>query len=270
MSAMYDLYQPGDSWLHRLDPRSKLISVVCASALWLLYTNLWMMIVALAMVHVALASAHIARERIAWVWKITLPTMFMIALLWVVSYRGTGPAILSFWFIRVTAYNLAQGVTMALRISALAFTIFTWLFTTDQATLIHSLVSLGLPYAWGLTLAMALHYLPTMASILRMISDAQQARALDLAKGNPLQRARAYIPIIVAMLITALRTAESLSRALESRALGAPGRRRTTLRPLHFRRSGLAWVVSSVILTAALFWAHYALGLGADPLRLLR
>ena len=47
---------------------------------------------------------------------------------------------------------------------ALAFTIFLWLFTTDQATLVRSLVAIGLPYPWGLTLAIALRYLPTMAS----------------------------------------------------------------------------------------------------------
>ncbi len=269
MSAVYDLYQPGDSWLHRLDPRSKLVSVACASALWLLYTNLWVMITGLVIVHLALISASIARPRIFSLWKITLPTMIMIILFGMAFYPAKGSLLLSFWFIRVTVYSLAQGVAVALRVGALAFTIFIWLFTTDQTTLVHSLVSLGLPYEWGLTLAMALRYLPTMASTLRMISDAQQARALELTRGNLFQRARAYIPIIVAMLITALRTAENLSRALESRALGAPGRKRTTLRPLHFRRGDLVWIVGSVTLTVGLLWARYALSLGADPLRLL-
>jgi energy-coupling factor transport system permease protein len=257
MSVSYDLYQPGDSWLHRLDPRTKLLGVVCGCGVLLLYRNLGVMLAALLLIHLLLYSAHVARARIMWVWKLTLPTMIMIALLWVVFYPGEGPVLLAWWVVRVTAHNLAQGLAVALRISALAFTIFLWLFTTDQATLVRSLVALGLPYAWGLTIAMALRYLPTMASTLRMISDAQQARALDLTQGNPLKRARAYMPIIVAMLISALRTAENLSRALESRALGVSPRR-TTLRPLHFRRRDLAATLLILAVTALLVWARYA------------
>ena len=81
----------------------------------------------------------------------------------------------------MNTYSLAEG---------LAFVVYAWLFSTDQTTLVRGLVALGLPFQWGLTLAMALRYLPTMANAFRMISDAQQARALDLRKGNPIQRAR--------------------------------------------------------------------------------
>jgi energy-coupling factor transport system permease protein len=268
MSALYDLYQPGDSWLHRLDPRVKLALVVAAGALLLVFRNVWIMFAASLLLLLSLASARIARGRIISVWRITLPTMLLVAGLWVVFNPAVGAAFLSLWFIRVSAANLAQGVALALRIGALAALIFSWLFTTDQTTLVRSLVALGLPYEWGLTLAMALRYLPTMGAILRMISEAQQARALNLTRGNPLRRARAYTPIVVAMLITALRTAENLSRALESRALGAP-RRRTYLRQLHLRRADMLWLVGIVAFTVALLWARFALGFGAAPLALL-
>ena len=269
MSLLYDLYQPRDSWLHRVDPRVKLLFVLSGCTLLLLCRNIWVILATMGVLQGVLLSAHIARMRIAWVWKMTAPTMTMIALLWIALYKGPGPILLSWWFVEITAYNLAEGFAMALRIGALAFVIFVWLFSTDQATLVRGLVSLGLPYEWGLTLAMALRYLPTMANVFGMISDAQQARALDLSKGNPIQRARAYIPITVAMLITALRTAQSLSYALESRALGA-SRRRTDLHQLHYRRVDLAWTLGVVAGTALLLWARYAVGLGADPLRLWR
>ena len=265
MSLLYDLYQPGDSWLHRLDSRVKLACALCGCVLLLLFKSLVIMVAALLGTHLVLLSAHIARRRIAWVWKMTLPTMGMIAVLWVLLYRGEGRVLLSWWFIEITAYNLAEGMAMALRIGALAFVIFFWLFSTDQATLVRSLVALGLPYEWGLTLGMALRYLPTMANVFRMISDAQQARALNLTTGNPLKRARAYIPITVAMLITALRTAQSLSYALESRALGAT-RQRTYFRRLHFRRIDAVWLAGILVVTAFLLWARFALGFGAEPL----
>lgn len=267
MSVMYDLYQPGDSWLHRLDPRAKMLFALCGCLLLLLYKNLWLIVGILALTQLALLSAGIHWERLAWVWRITAPTMIMIALLWVVFYPAQQEAFFSWRFLRVGVDNLAEGIAMALRIGALAFVLFFWLFSTDQTILVRSLVTLGLPYTWGLTLAMALRYIPTMTNTFRMISDAQQARGLDLSARNPLKRARAYMPITVAMLITAFRTAENLSRALQSRALGASARR-TFLRKLHLRPQDIAFMVSVALLAALLLWLRFAVGLGAYPLRL--
>jgi energy-coupling factor transport system permease protein len=156
---------------------------------------------------------------------------------------------------------------VALRIGALAFVLFFWLFSTDQTILVRSLVTLGLPYTWGLILAMALRYIPTMAGTFRMISDAQQARGLDLSARNPIKRARAYMPITVAMLITAFRTAENLSRALQSRALGASPRR-TFLRQLNLRPRDIVFMVAVVLVAVVLLWLRFTVGLGAYPLRL--
>ncbi len=268
MSSTFDLYQPGRSWLHRLDPRTKLLLVALGSVLSLLFGNLWIMAGLLICAHIALWSAKIRRERIAGIWKATLPTLLMIWVFWVALYGGSGQIIVSLGPVDITTYDLAQGGAAALRIGALAFVVMLWLFTTDQATLVRGLVSLGLPYEWGLTLAIALRYLPTMGGIFRMISDAQQARALELTKGSILRRARAHLPIIVPMLITALRTAENLSRALESRAFGT-SHRRTYLRHLRLRPADWAWMAGTILATALLVWARFALGFGSHPLRLL-
>jgi energy-coupling factor transport system permease protein len=265
MSLRYDLYQPGRSALHRLDPRVKFLFAVCGVVALLSFRNLWIMLAALALTHALLLGSGVRWQRLGWVWKPTLPVMIMIAVLWVVFYPGEGPALLEWRFLRVTVGNIAEGLAMALRMGALAFVLFVWLFTTDQTALVRGLVGLGLPYEWGLTLGMALRYLPTMASAFVMISDAQQARGLDLAKRNPLQRARAYIPITVAMLITALRTAEGISYTLESRALGA-SRRRTTLHPLRYTTRDMWWTLVILAGTAMLLWARFAWGWGAGPL----
>ena len=265
MSPLYDLYQSGDSWLHRLDPRSKLVLAFCCCALLLLWRNVWLIAGMLALSQLVLRSARISRRRLLWVWKLTLPTMLMIAVMWLAFYRGAGQLLLSWWFIEITVGNLAEALAVSLRLSALAFYIFGWLFSTDQATLVRGLVALGLPYTWGLTLAIALRYLPTMSNAFRMVSDAQQARALDLAKGGPIRRARAYIPITIAMLITALRTAQNLAHALESRALGASSHR-TYMHPIRFLPIDWLLTVGALLITAVLFWARFALGTGAAPL----
>jgi len=268
VSTLYDLYQPGDSWLHRLDPRVKLAMVLSTLILLLLFRNLWIMLGASVLFLLFMYSARIAKSRVLWVWRITLPTMLLIAGLWAIFNPAQDSAFLDVGFIRVAPNNLAEGLALGLRLGALATIIFCWLFTTDQTTLVRGVVALGLPYEWGLIMAMALRYLPTMGAILHMISDAQQARALNLTRGNPVRRARAYMPIVVSMLITALRTAESLSRALESRALGA-SRRRTYLRQLHLQAIDLIWLAGILVTTVVLLWARFALGFGVAPLALL-
>jgi energy-coupling factor transport system permease protein len=242
--------------------------VACAFILLLLFRNMWLMLGALALTQIVLWSARIAQARIAWIWRTVLPTMVAISLLWVVFYPDEGRAMIAWRFVRIGPRNLAEGLAVAFRIGALAFTVFAWLFSTDQASLVRGLVALGLPYEWGLTLAMGLRYLPTMAGVFGMIRDAQQARALDLSKGGPVRRVRALVPIVVAMLITALRMAQNLAHALESRALGATPQR-TYLRRLDFGLRDWLLTVSALLLTIAMVWARFALGLGVDPLRLL-
>jgi len=267
MTIHYDLYQPGTSWLHRLDPRSKMLIVACCSTCLLIMHNVWLLLGALCLTQAGLAIARVDPAKRAWVWKMLAPTMLMIAALWVIFYRGEGPLLFRLWFVQVTAINLAQGIAMALRIAALAFIIFLWLFTTDQGALVRGIVALGIPYTWGLTLAMALRYLPTMAGIFSMILEAQQARALDLESGGLIKRVRAYVPITVAMVITALRTADHLSRALESRALGA-ATPRTYLRALSLSRRDCVVSLAVVITTGLFLWARFALGVGVHPLHL--
>ena len=87
----------------------------------------------------------------------------------------------------------------------------------------------------GLVLAMGLRYIPTFSSLFGVVRDAQQSRGLDLSEGRWLARLRAHLPILVAMIISALRTAEKLGMALEARALGLPGVRRTAFREIAFR-----------------------------------
>ncbi|MBC7255081.1 MAG: energy-coupling factor transporter transmembrane protein EcfT [Chloroflexi bacterium] len=267
MSAVYDLYQPGRSWLHRLDPRLKMVGACAGCVMVFLTRNVWLILLGVALMQGLLWSARLSRERIAWVWRVAAFPMVMIALLWVLVYRGEGKAWFTWWVITITPVNLAEAVAMALRIILLALIIFAWLFTTDQASLMLSMVALGVPFSWGLMVTMALRYLPTMASTFCMISEAQQARGLDLSRGGFVRRARAYIPITVAMLIHSLRTAQNLAYALESRALGAR-RRRTYLQRLHFRP--LDWAALALIagITLLFLWARFRYGFGAHPLGL--
>ena len=105
-----------------------------------------------------------------------------------------------------------------------------------------------MPYDWALTLALALRYLPIFAGLFSQVRDAQQARGLDLEQRGLVRRLRAYRPVLVAMIINALRQSERLGWALEARALGAGQVRRSIFRPLHLRRTD--YVVLAVLLVA--------------------
>ena len=268
MSFGFDLYVTCSSWLHRVDPRVKLTFVALGTVALLLFKNLWVMLAVLVVLHVLLFSAGVPRSRVGWVWRAMLPLNLLIPVMWVIFYPEGDLLLFRFWFLRVTALGVVRGVALVLRLDAISFLWSTWLFTTDQATVVRSLVKLGLPYEWGLVLAMGLRYIPTFSGLFGVVRDAQQSRGLDLSEGRWLARLRAHLPILVAMIISALRTAEKLGMALEARALGLPGVRRTAFREIAFRPVDYAFLALVLATFAILALARLRFGFGAHPLYL--
>ena len=268
MSFNFDLYVACQSWLHRVDPRVKLVFVFLATVVLLMFKNLWVMLAALGALVALIFSAGVPRERVGWVCRAMLPLNIMIPVLWVLFYPEGEPTIFQFLFVRVTTFSLAKGITLALRLDAIAFAWFLWLFTTAQASLVRSLVKLGLPYNWGLVLALSLRYIPTFYSLFGVVSDAQKSRGLDLSEGRWVARLRAYMPILIAMLISALRSAEKLGRALESRALGLPGVERTAFREIRFRALDYAYLAIIAAIFVSLVLLRWRYGFGVHPIHL--
>jgi energy-coupling factor transport system permease protein len=260
------LYAPGDSWLHTLDPRVKLGFALLATLALMSLGSLPLFVLFLAACHALLLSARISIARLAWAWRAMLPITLMIPLLWPLFSTAPGPLLLRLGPLSVTWSDVWQGLAAAARVDALAFAFFLWLFTTDQASMVLSLTALGIPDAWGLTVAIALRYLPTMHAAFEQVMDAQRARGLVVSGANPLRAARAYIPALVPMLIVALRTAENLGRALEARAFGAPGRRRTVRRGRRFRLADGLALAAVVAVFGGVIAARILWGFGAGPL----
>jgi energy-coupling factor transport system permease protein len=131
---------------------------------------------------------------------------------------------------------------------------------------VRSFVKLGLPYNGGLVIAISLRYIPTFYGTYNTVAQAQQARALDLKKGSLFQRLRQYMPILVAMIISALRTADKLAKALESRALGFKGARRTCYRDIAFRPVDYVYLALILLTFLGVLYARFALNAGVDLL----
>jgi energy-coupling factor transport system permease protein len=187
------------------------------------------------------------------IWKMMLPLIAMIVVMWPLFDRTGADVLFGFGPVTLTEQNLVMAAVMGLRVPALAFACFVPLFTTDQAMLIRGLVALGVPYRIGLTISTSLRYIPEFFVMFSTISQAQQARGLNLTTGKAKlsRRVRAYIPVIIAVLIQGFTIGENVGRAMESRGLGMQGVRRSYYRQLRMRPSDWAILAAGMLCAAA-------------------
>jgi len=251
MAFNSDFYIAGNSWLHRLDPRVKLLMTVSMMLIGLKMHSLFPVITGLLFIHVLLLTAKIPKAKFVWVWKMLFPVTVMIVILWPFFYKD-GVTLIGFGPVAITTGGLIQGVAMALRICILGFACFVLLFATDQAKIVRGLVKMGVPYRVGLMLAITLRYIPTFFGIIEMVTDAQKVRALNIEEGSLIKKLRAYMPILVAVLITGLKTSDNLSNALETRAFSSSVKQRTYYTDIKMRKPDYILLILIPLATAAL------------------
>jgi energy-coupling factor transport system permease protein len=261
--SQFDLYSAADSWLHRLDPRVKLLGVLLASAVGVTFRQIGVLAGLLIVTHMALLTAHTPASRLRWLWSRLLPLLLMILALQPVFAPGSGPDLLRVGPVRWTTAGLLDGVSFALRAAALAFVAAVLLLSTDSAHLVQGLVRMGLPYSWGLTIGLSIRYLPETYGLFVSITEAQQARGWMVGQGRFLRRARSYLPVLVATIIASLRKADGLGLALAARGLGY-SRRRTTLDDIRLRT--FDWLSLALMLSAfaGLMVLRFALAWGGS------
>lgn len=253
MTPEFDVFFRRNTWLYALDPRVKTAFVAVATAVAFLWPEPWPALAVAGMCLMLLASAQMPALRVARFLRGMLPFLAVVFVLTALFAGGPGASLWRLGPVRVTTNAVAQGGLLAARLLALALIFYVWLSTIDQAAMVRGFVALRLPYEWGLTLALALRYLPILAGLFAQVSEAQQARGLNLAQQGLWSRLRAYRPILIAVVISTLRHGERLGWALEARGLGTANVRRTTYRPLHLRRADrAALAVLAIILLAAI------------------
>jgi len=236
MPVFVDLYAPKNTFLHRLDPRVKIISVILISILALLLASLIALTLLLVVIFVLLFLARATFARTMFALKFVLRFMVLIVILWPFFDPSGTPVLASLGPVKITEPAILRGITSAVRVGCLATVWYILLFTTSQRDLVRALVKLGVRFDFGLTLAIALRFLPTFSSLIDSIKDAQRARGLELNKGGILTRSRNYLAVLIPTIVAALRTADTLALALQSRAYGARADR-SYLRELNMRPS---------------------------------
>ena len=232
-------YFPGDTLAHRLDPRTKLLATV----LYIVAIFLARGAAAYAVLFLTLAfSVRITKVGAKTLFRGLKPVLFIIAFTAVLNLFYTpGTPIAQFWIFRITYEGVRTAIAMMLRISLLIMGTFLLTYTTSPIRLTDGLESLlgplkkiGVPvHELAMMMSIALRFIPTLIEETDKIMSAQRSRGADFESGNLLQRAKALIPLLVPLFVSAFRRADELATAMECRCYHG-GEGRTKLHVLRY------------------------------------
>ncbi len=231
---------PSRAPLVRLDPRTKILATIALMVLSFFVATPVQAALAAALVLLLLALGRLRVPRFARsVLPILIPLVIVAALNF--AFTRTGPVIWSWWVFSVTQGGLEAALTYGFRVSLIVCFGAILLATTPAgelagalASLLGPLRALGAPVEeWAFVLSLALRFVPTLGEEFQAVREAQASRGGTIARGRPIQRIRSLAALVVPILAAALRHAERLSLALDSRAW-ASGAPRTRWRPPRF------------------------------------
>ena len=256
---------PGTSLAHRLDPRSKIIltgvyivGLFCAES----FVSYGLMV---ALLVTGVKVSGVAPKALV---KGLKPVLFIICFTAVLNLFYTpGEILAQFWIFKITKEGIFTAFFMALRISMLIMGTFLLTYTTSPIALTDGLESLLGPlkkvkvpvHELSMMMSIALRFIPTLIEETDKIMSAQKARGADFESGSLLDRAKALVPILVPLFISAFRRADELAIAMECRCYHG-GEGRTKLHVLRYQtRDYLVMGSYAVILASVLTLAHFGL-----------
>ena len=252
-------YFPGNSPIHRLDPRTKLIGLV-GYIVALFVAKSWISYgIMLVFLLVLIRVSAIPPKSIV---KGMKPLVMILVFTGVLNLFFTGgeTVLIRIWKLTITKEGLTRAIFMMGRILMLITGTFLMTFTTSPISLTDGLESLMGPlkavkvpvHELSMMMCIALRFIPTLIEETDKIMAAQKARGADLESGSLMQRAKALIPILIPLFVSAFRRAEELATAMECRCYRG-GEGRTRLRQMQSGlRDYVALGVTCVFLAAAI------------------
>ncbi|HHT68410.1 MAG TPA: energy-coupling factor transporter transmembrane protein EcfT [Firmicutes bacterium] len=252
---------PGDSVIHRLDPRTKILSAMFLIVLLFVVKGF----VGYGLVALGLALV-IRASRIPWKFVIRGLRPLMVILVLTLTlhlFMTEGRVIFQVWFLKVTWEGLIRGLMMGTRLvllilgtSMLTLTTSPMQLTDGIETLLKPGKKIGIPaHELAMMMTIALRFIPTLLEETEKIMKAQMARGADFQSGGIMQRARSLIPLLVPLFVNAFRRADDLAIAMEARGYRG-GEGRTKLKELKFQRLdavALGLVITFSVLVGAFF-----------------
>lgn len=257
---IFGRYIPGDSLIHRLDPRAKLlasfyfIGIIFLANNWQTYAMLFVF----TMVAVALSKISIKffiRGLRPLLWLI----LFTVALQ-ILFTRG-GEVIWEWGIISITQFGLVNGAFIFCRFVLIIFMSTLLTLTTPPLDLSDAIEYILRPlkvvrfpvHEISLMLSIALRFVPTLMDETEKIMNAQRARGVDFGEGNLIQKMKAVVPLLIPLFVSSFNRAEDLATAMEARGYqGGEGRSKYRILEWHGRDTVVVLVYAC--LTVALVW----------------
>lgn len=259
-------YFPGNSVIHRLDPRTKLIVLVVymvtlfVASGWVSYGVLLLFLLAVIKIS-SIPGKSIVRGM--------KPLVMILVFTGVLNlfFTKEGRVLVDFWGITITTGGAERAAFMLVRILMLVTSTFLLTYTTSPISLTDGLESLMNPlkaikvpvHELSMMMCIALRFIPTLIEETDKIMSAQKARGADFESGKLMERAKALIPILVPLFISAFRRADELATAMECRCYHG-GEGRTRMRSLHYQ--GMDWVTMALFMALCVVIGVLGLRLG--------
>ena len=226
---------PGNSLVHRFDPRLKLVLTVAYIVLLFAASNPLGLTLSILFLGVMYKVAKIPVKMIGKSLKPILPIVLFTAVLNLFFVSGEGDPLVHFWFLTLYAEGVRYAVLMAVRVMALIAGTSLLTYTTSPIVLTDAIEQLLKPlgklhfpvHELAMMMSIALRFIPTLIEETDKIMNAQKARGAQLDTGKMTDRVKALVPVLIPLFISAFRRADELAMAMECRCYrGGTGRTR--------------------------------------------
>lgn len=231
--------------IHNLDPRIKFVYVCTIFVIAILYGELIPLIVLFVMQIPFVILAGVKRE---W-FRSMRGAIFLASIIFLTNF------IFAYFGGRALTESLEGASAMTLRFIVLVESFSIFFLTTSPDHLGLALEQAHVPYEFCFAFTTAVRFVPVLAEEAQTIMDAQKARGLELERGNFLKRIRNYIPILIPLIVSAIRRSLELAEAMESRAWGAT-KKRTNLYVLKMHRGDMILIALTILILAVAIYVR--------------
>ncbi|MCJ7423854.1 energy-coupling factor transporter transmembrane protein EcfT [Candidatus Bathyarchaeota archaeon] len=233
--------------IHDLDPRVKFVYVCAIFVVTIIFWEILPLAVLFFLQIPFVSLAGVKRE-----WFHSMRGALFLATIifltnFIFAFIGAGYV--------VTGKNLESAVAMTLRFIVLVESFSIFFLTTSPDHLGLALENTRVPYEMVFAFTTAVRFVPVLAEEAQTIMDAQKARGLELERGNLLKRIRSYIPILIPLIVSAIRRSLELAEAMESRAWGAT-KNRTNLYVLKMHKGDFVLIIMTIGVIAIASYAR--------------
>lgn len=260
-------YYPVNSYIHRLDPRLKIVFLIAFIASIFVANSFWALGVCALILIAAIAFSRIPLGKLLRAIRGVLFLVIFTAVINVFFYQGEEP-LWEWWIIAIYPEGLIFSAFLIIRLVLLVTCSSMLTYTTTPVALTDGIENLLTPLKWirfpvhtlALIMSIALRFIPILMDETQRIQNAQKARGADFESGGLIKKVKAIVPILIPLLLSAFRRADELGDAMDARCYMGD-KKRTKYKKLTFTwRDAIAFLIGAAMLAGVILLRIY----GAD------